>query len=166
MKSRALLYIGLATILIFALIVVVALALTPQETNPAYAAAVAFVDSAAKGDDATALNLLDAPMQAYVAANCAGGEPSGCIQSYTPPEWGKLLSAVYRRAAPDGAAWNVEVIANYEQGTGASGVCSLIHVTKDAGGKWQVSGWAGFVHCGEPESRNMDANPDTPNRAP
>ncbi len=166
MKSRPLIVIGLATILIIALIVGVALALTPQETNPAYRAAVAFVDSAAKGDDASASALLDAPMRAYVAANCAGGEPSGCIQSYTPPEWGKLLSAVYRRAAPDGDAWNVEVIANYEQGTGASGVCSLIHVSKDAGGDWQVSGWAGFVHCGEPESRNMDTNPDTPNRAP
>ena len=166
MKSRALIYIGVATILIFALIVVVALALTPQETNPAYATAVAFVDAAAKGNDAAAMDLLDAPMQAYVAANCAGGEPSGCILSYTPPEWGSMISAVYRRAAPVGDAWNVEVIANYEQGTGASGVCSMIHVTKDAAGKWQVSGWAGFVHCGEPESRNMDTNPDTPNRAP
>ncbi len=166
MKSRALLIIGGATVVIAALIVVVALALTPQETNPAYAAAVAFVNSAAKGDDASALALLDAPMQAYVAANCAGGEPSGCIRSYTPPEWGNMISAVYRRAAPDGEAWNVEVIANYEQGVGASGVCSMIHVSQEAGGKWQVAGWAGFVHCGEPESRNMDSNPDTPHRAP
>ena len=46
-----------------------------------------------------------------------------------------MLSAVYRRAAPDGDAWNVEVIANYQSGTGASGVCSMIHVTPNASGR-------------------------------
>ncbi len=166
MKSRIILAIGLTTFTVILVLLVVAIALTPQETNPAFAAAVMFVESAGKRADSAALALLDEPMQAYVEANCAEAKPSSCITSYTPPEWGKLLSAVYRRSAPDGDAWNVEVIANYESGTGASGVCSLIHVTPDGSGGWQVSGWAGFVHCGEPESRNMDTNVDTPNRAP
>jgi len=77
-----------------------------------------------------------------------------------------MVSAIFRRAAPVGSAWDVEVIANYQQGAGASGVCSLIHVAPDAAGSWQVAGWAGFVHCGDPGSRNMATNPDTPNRAP
>ncbi len=166
MSRRPLLIVAAIAIIVVVLLVVVATQLTPQASNPAFTAAVNFVTAAEKGDDTTALALLDEPMRAYVAAHCPDGSPAACLDSFTPPEWGKMISAVFRRAAPVGSAWDVEVIANYEQDRGASGVCSLIHVKPDAAGAWQVAGWAGFVHCGGPESRDMATNPDTPNRAP
>ena len=160
------------TIFIIALLIAAGLAvvvigsrLTPQASNPAFTTAVDFVNAAGQGDDTQALPLLDQTMRAYVAAHCPKASPAACVQSYTPPEWGKLVSAVFRRAAPSGQAWDVEIIANYQTGTGASGVCSLIHVAPEAG-NWLVAGWAGFVHCGDPDSRDMATNPDTPNRAP
>ena len=94
------------------------------------------------------------------------GSVSACVHSYTPPEWGKLVDAAFRRAAPDGQAWNVEIISNYASGTGASGVCIYTRVEPNGAGDWQVTRWAGFVHCSDPTARNMDTNPDTPNCAP
>ncbi len=166
MKFRNVLIIGLVA-LVAAIIVIglIATQLTPQATNPAFTAAVDFVNAAGTGDDTTALALLDDNLRAYVAANCPNGSPSACIQSYAAPDWGKLVTAVFRRAAPDGANWDVEVIAHHETGVGASGICSMIHVVPD-GAAWQVAGWAGFIHCGEAQSRDMATNPDTPNRAP
>lgn len=165
MSLRTLVILGLVAVVAVVVIVLVASQLTPQANNPAFTVAVDFVTAAAKGDDTTALGLLDDDMLTYTAENCPDGSPAACIDGYTPPEWGEMVSAVFRRAVPDGANWNVEVIAHYRQGTGASGVCSLIRV-EPVGYTWRVAGWAGFVHCGDPESRDMATNPDTPNRAP
>jgi hypothetical protein len=124
------------------------------------------MNAAGKGDDATAFPLLSEEMQAYVQANCPNGSVSACIQGYAPAEWGAFASAVFRRAAPDGADWNVDLIATYERDTGASGVCSYYRMEQDDAGQWRVYGWAGFLWCGDGRSRNMATNPDTPNRAP
>lgn len=160
------LWIVLAVVASIAVIVVVTLALTPQETNPAFGVATTFVNAAATGDDTTAFPLLSDDLQAYVQANCPNGSVSACIQAYIPPEWGKLVSAVFRRAAPDGKAWDVDLIATYEQDKGVSGVCMFNRVEQDAAGAWRVYSWAGFLWCGDARSRNMATNPDTPNRAP
>ncbi|MBI1259555.1 MAG: hypothetical protein GC204_18970 [Chloroflexi bacterium] len=166
MQRRTLVVIGaVVVILAAAALILVASQLTPQATNPAFTTAVDFVNAAGKGEDAVALALLDNTMKTYVADHCPNAAPSGCIQAYIPADWGGLLSAIYRRSVPDGQAWNVEIIANYAEGKGASGVCSLIRVEPNAG-DWRVAGWAGFVHCGDPASRDMATNPDTPNRAP
>jgi hypothetical protein len=159
---------GITAVIVISLVVVVVvtLALTPGETNPAFAVAADFMNAAGKGDDATALALLSDDMQAYVAANCPDGSVSACINGYIPPEWGGLISAVFRRAAPDGANWNVDLIATYEKDTGASGVCSYYRMEQDAAGAWRIYGWAGFLWCGDGRSRNMATNPDAPNRVP
>jgi hypothetical protein len=169
MPRRTILILALVALAALVVIVVLATQLTPQTSNPAFTTAVDFVNAASKGDDTTAFALLDEPMRAYVAANCPDGSPSACIVSFIPSEWGELVSAVFRRAAPDAddvRRWDVEVIAHYREGTGASGVCSLIDVAPDDAGAWRVSGWAGFIHCGDPASRDMATNPDTPHRAP
>jgi ABC-type phosphate transport system substrate-binding protein len=166
MGSRRTLWIGAGIVAALLVVVAVTLALTPAQTNPAFAAAETFVRAAGQGDDATALALLSDQMQTYVAANCPNESVSACVDSFTPPEWGAMRSAVYRRATPDGAAWDVDIISHYEADTGASGVCIYGRVEQNAAGEWRVAGWAGFVHCGDPASRNMAANPDAPNRAP
>ena len=165
MQFRVVIAIGVLIIAGLVGVAVIGSSLTPQDTNPAYTTAVNFVNDAGHGDDPDALALLDSTMKAYVAAHCPNGSPSACVQSYTPAEWGKLDDAEFRRAAPSGQAWDVEIIAKYDQGIGASGVCSLIHVVPN-GANWLVAGWAGFVHCGDPGSRDMATNPDTPNRVP
>ncbi|MBE2268178.1 MAG: hypothetical protein IAE80_08080 [Anaerolinea sp.] len=147
-------------------VIVVTAALTPDSTHPAFAAAIGFMDAAGRGDDAAASAYLSADMQAYVAANCPNGSASACVDQFTPPEWGNLIKAVFRRATPDGQNWNVDLIATYEFGTGFSGVCIYHRMEQDDSGAWQVAGWAGFIHCGDPASREMATNPDTPNRAP
>jgi hypothetical protein len=164
MQRRTILIITAVVVVVAAIIIAAASQLTPN--SPAFTTAVDFVNAAASGDDAAAQSLLDDTMRAYVADHCPQGSAAACVQSFTPPDWGAIVSAVFRRAAPAGAAWDVEVIAHYQQDKGASGVCSLIHVAQDAAGAWKVAGWAGFVHCGEPQSRDMATNPDTPNRAP
>lgn len=165
-NSNRLLWILLAIGLAVGIVVVVTAALIPQETNPAFAAAVAFMNAAGKGDDETATPYLSDELQAYVAANCPNGSVSACVDAYTPPEWGDLISAVYRRATPDGDAWNVDLISTYERDRGASGVCIFHRMETDDSGNWRVTEWAGFLWCGDPASRNMATNPDTPNRAP
>lgn len=159
-------WIALAVVLALALIVVVTAALTPEELNPAFASAVAFSKAAASGDDAAALPILSDELQAYVTNNCPDGSVSACVSDYIPAEWGNFLNVVYRRAAPDGAAWNVDLIATYEHGEGGSGVCIYNRVEQDGAGEWRVTKWAGFVSCGDPASRSMATNPDAPNRAP
>jgi hypothetical protein len=165
MRSKRVLWVA-GILLLGVGIVAVTLLLTPQETNPAFAAAVNFMNAAGKGDDATASTLLSDELLAYVAANCPDGSVSACVQGYIPPEWGDLISAVFRRAAPDGDAWDVDLIATYEQDTGASGVCAYTRVQQDESGAWRVYEWAGFLWCGDGRSRNMATNPETPNRAP
>ncbi len=164
LSNKVLWIVGIISSLL--VVIVVTLLLVPAETNPAFDTAVTFVNAAGKGDDATALPLLDETLQAYVEANCPDSSVSACIMGYIPPEWGGLISAVYRRSAPDGDAWNVDMIATYENDRGVSGVCSHIRVEPTAAGEWQVAGWAGFIWCGDPVSRNMASNPDAPNRAP
>ncbi len=164
--TQRLLWIALAVVLALALIVVVTAALTPEELNPAFAAAVAFTKAASSGDGMAAYALLDDDLQAYVTENCPDGDVSACIASYIPAEWGGFLNVVYRRAAPDGAAWNVDLIATYEQAEGGSGVCIYNRVEQGAAGEWRVSEWAGFISCGDAASRGMAANPDAPNRVP
>jgi hypothetical protein len=166
MKAKSLLLIGLVGIIALALVIVLTAALTPENTNPAFATAVTFVNAAVNGDDAAAMPLLTTDMQVWVGANCPDASVSACVQAYTPPEWGGLLKAVFRRATPDGDAWDVDIIATYAEGTGFSGVCIYTRVEPDAAGNYLVAGWAGFVHCGDPASRTMASNPDAPNRAP
>ena len=166
MTSKRLL-LALAVIGGVALLFIIGLVLSPQSTNPAIEVATTFANAAASGDDATAFPLLDDTLQTYVRENCPEGSVSACIQSYIPQEWGGLIKAVFRRAAPDGArAWNVDLIATYEKDKGFSGVCMYQRVEQLADGQWKVTGWAGFLWCGDPASRNMATNPDTPNRAP
>lgn len=165
MRNRSLWIAGIVVASVI-LVIVITLALTPSNTHPAFAAATAFMNAAGSGDDATAESYLSPELLAYVAANCPNGSVSACIASYTPSEWGKLIKAVFRRATPDGQNWNVDLIATYEFGTGFSGVCIYHRMEQDDSGAWQVAGWAGFIHCGDPASREMATNPDTPNRAP
>jgi hypothetical protein len=165
MKSRRVIFIGAAILIVIALTVVATAAFVPQNTNPAFAIAVDFVQAAGDGNDAMAMPLLDVVLQDYVQNNCPDSSVSACVKSYTPPEWGDFRSAVFRRAAPDGDAWNVDLIATYEAGKGASGVCIYSRVEQTSDG-WRVTEWAGFTHCGDTASRNMAANPNTPNRAP
>lgn len=166
MRFRTILLLGAGGVIALSIIVAVAIALTPGQTNPAFATAVTFVEAAGKGDDATALAQLDNTLRTYVADHCPNGSVSACVQSYTPPDWGQMIGATFRRAAPDGANWDVEVISNYAAGTGASGVCIYTRVQPNGAGGWQVSRWAGWLHCSDPGARNMATNPATPNRAP
>jgi len=166
MRSGRFIIIGAVLLVSIVIILIATLAFIPQNANPAFATAVEFSQAAGEGDDAAAMALLDAPLQKYVQANCPEGSVSACVRAYTPPDWGQFRSVVFRRALPDGAAWNVDLIATYEAGKGASGVCIYNRIEQGEDGAWQVTAWAGFVHCAEADSRNMATNPDTPNRAP
>lgn len=168
MKRKWILPVGAIVVLAIIAVVflILATAVFDPNTNPAYKAAGDFVRAAFAGADETALPLLDETLQAYVAANCPDGSVSACILSYIPPEWGDIQVLTYRRSVPDGIAWNVEWIASFAQDVGASGVCIFTRVEPDPMGAWKVLEWAGFIHCGDPASRNMATNPDTPNRAP
>ncbi len=169
MKSKRLLWIALSIIVTLVIVVVITAMLTPQQT-PAFAAAIAFVEAAGRGDDAAAFALLDERLRAYVASTCPDGSVSACITAYTPPEWGDFLRVVFRRAAPEftpeGTIWNVDLIATYAEGTGFSGVCIYTRMAEAGDDDWRVTRWAGFVSCGDPASRNMAANPEAPNSAP
>lgn len=167
MRNRPVLIalIVLAVVASLALVIVLTAALTPAQTHPAFAAAVAFAEAAARGDDETAHALMTPELAGYVADHCPDGRVSACVQSYTPPEWGGMLSAVFRRSAPDGAEWDVDLIATYEHETGFSGVCIYTRMTP-AGAGWQVAEYAGFAWCGDPATRSMADNPAAPNRAP
>jgi hypothetical protein len=101
-----------------------------------------------------------------VSTHCPDGSVSACISGYTPAEWGAFQSVVFRRAGPDGEHWNVQLIATYQYAEGFSGVCIFVRMEALPHDAWQVAGWAGYVSCGDPTSRDMAINPDTPNRAP
>jgi hypothetical protein len=167
MQSRRYLWIGLVVILLtVGLVVIVTAALIPQEMHPAYAAAVTFAEAVGAGNDETAFNLLSPAMRQYVTANCPGAAVSGCMAQYTPSEWGSFKGVVFRRGAASGETMNVELIATYENGKGGSGVCIYQRMAADESGQWRVFGWAGYVPCSDPNSRNMATNPDAPNRVP
>ena len=169
--SRAF-WIGLAIVAGVVVVIVATALLTPQQTNPAYARAVEFAQAVMKGDETTAFALLDKDMQTYARERCPDGKITACVGSYIPDDWGRFESAVFRRAAPGTrnptglvTAYDVEVLAYYEQGKGGSGVC-VYERMEPTGSEWFVTGYAGFISCGDPASRNMQANPDTPNRVP
>jgi len=167
MTARPLILIGGATGLAVAAIIGISLFLTPDSTNPAYATAVDFMNAAGNGDDMAAFALLSDDMQAYVRANCPVESVSACIDAYTPPEWGGLLTAVFRRAIPDGQAFDILLFATYKEGVGFSGVCIYHRVEEVAPDDWRVTAWAGFLHCEEAEAniqRLREA--DAVNRAP
>lgn len=165
MKQRTLIMIVLITVTLVIAILAATLALTPDQTDPAFDAAIRFNQALGSGDDENALALMGDELRAYVEANCPDGSPSACVDAYTPEEWGDMLSVVYRRSAPDNGAHDVDLIATYEEGTGFSGVC-IYNRVEPIGEGWQITAWAGYVHCGDAASRNMESNPDAPNRAP
>jgi hypothetical protein len=157
-----------AVLLIFGFIIgilISTLVLTPAETNPAFAAALAFVDAAARGDDARAEGYLSEELRTYVAENCPQGSVSACVAAYIPPEWGAYQSIVFRRSAPDGGGYHVDLIGTWALERGFSGVCVYANMQQEAGA-WKVQRWAGFVWCGDPAWAEFGSNPDTPNRAP
>ncbi len=165
-KPVIILAVGVIAIVIVA-ILLLTLIFLPENINPAFATAVRFVQTATAGDDAVAMNWLSPDLQTYATENCPDASISACIQSYTPSEWGELVNVGFRRATPDGpTAWEVDLIATYAAGTGASGVCIYNRVEQTTAGDWQIVEWAGWLHCGDSASRDMESNPDTPNRAP
>lgn len=159
-------YFFIAVIFVIGIGILIAVAATPPQTNPAFSVAADFANAAGHGNDASAIPLMSAELAKAVADKCKDGKPSGCVMSYAPPEWGAMETAIFRRVAPDGAAWDIEVIATYEKDKGASGVCSYFHVSQTVDGQWKIDRWAGFIWCGDPRSRDMATNPDTPNRMP
>lgn len=165
MKSKRYIWFGIIVLLIVVILIATAV-FAPESANPAFAAAVSFVMAAGEGRDEQALALLDENLQVYVRQQCPDGSAAACMKSYAPPEWGAFRSVVFRRAAPDGRAWDVELMATYEAQKGASGICIYNRVEQNDAEEWRVTAWAGFVHCGEAASRDMATNPDTPHRAP
>lgn len=172
MKTRSILLVLLIIGIVAIALIAASLFLTPTNTNPAFDAALQAVEAAARGDDATALAHVGPALREYAAANCPDGSLSACVDAFTPPEWGDLQRAVYRRAAPDSAlatAWDIDIISYYSTDTGASGVCIYARSEwfgEGEEGQWLVTALAGFVHCADPESRNMGRNPSAPNRIP
>jgi hypothetical protein len=161
------LLIGVGVAIALILVVLITAVLIPQTSHPAYEVAVNFANAASKGDDATAAALLSADLQAYVAATCPQQRVSACIASYTPPEWGSFLNAVFRRSQPDGRdAWDIQLIATYEKAEGFSGVCIYNRVEK-VGEAWQIVRWSGWIHCGDASSGLTNLmRADAPNAAP
>lgn len=167
MQSKPVLLIGLVTALALLVLVVLTAVLVPEKTHPAYAAATQFMNAAGTGDEDTAFALLDEPLQAYVRAHCPDGRVSACIDAYTPPEWGRLLKAVYRRSIPDGAAWDVLLVATYAEDKGFAGVCIYHRLEEIAPGGWRVTAWSGFVPCDDSDAGLQSLRrADAPHRAP
>lgn len=156
-------------LLLFGILILVIIAatavLTPGDTNPAFQTAVGFAEAAATGDEAGARASTGPSVLDYAAANCPSGQISACVASYIPPEWGAFKSVVFRRAAPDGSDWDVELIATYSEGVGFSGVCIYTRLSPVESG-WQVTRYAGWVPCSDPSSRDIQSNPDAPHHVP
>lgn len=168
MSNRILYLIIGATALAVVGMIGLTLVLTPENSKAAYDAAVRFINAAGTGDEDAAYALLSTEMQAYVDAECDGGSVVACLDAYTPEEWGDLVkegAAVYRRAQRDGDAFDVQIVATYEEGQGFAGVC-IYHRMEEAGeGDWRVAGWSGFVSCDDPDSGLQGLRSDNaPNR--
>lgn len=163
-NNKLILGVGSLMIAVVALIIAT-LFLVPEETNPAYATAVNFVNSVATGDDDTALPYMSTALRASVTENCPDGIPSTCINSYADDSWGGFMSAVFRRAIPDGHdAWDIQLIATYEEGQGFSGICIYNRVER-INDDWQVTRWSGFVSCDLPTAGLQGlASESAPNR--
>lgn len=168
LRSRTSILILVITVVVIVAILVAALVLVPTQTSAANQTALDFVNAAVQGDDAEALANVSEAIRAFAADNCPNGSISACVDAYTPDDWGAMKTVVYRRSAPVGNEWDVDLIAHYESGTGASGVCIYARVAPldDTGENWQVTRYAGFVHCGDSASRDMASNPDAPNSVP
>ena len=152
---------------IFVLIALTVL-LGPQQTHPAFAVAVDFTNAVATDDHDRAVSLMSADLLAFATDNCPEGVVSACIRDYIPAEWGAFQSAIFRRAVPNGDAWDVLLIATYELGQGFSGVCIYNRVEPTTEEGWQVTRWSGFISCDEANA-GLDAlasDPDAPNHAP
>lgn len=165
-QQNKLLILSLVIIVAIVALIGATLIFIPQD-NPAYTAAIEFVNAAAKGDDATAQQHLSAELKTYIAENCPDESVSACVTAYADPSWGDFSSAVFRRSVPDGAtAWDVQLIATYAQGDGFSGVCIYNRVEK-VGDEWLILRWSGFVTCDRPDSGLQELAADSaPNRAP
>lgn len=153
---------------VFVAIVVVVTALLVPAQVPAYETAVEFVRDAGKGKPDAALAALSPEMQAWVASHCRDSSVTACVDDYTPPQWGNMLSAVFRRAQPAGAdAFDVQVIATYEDNQGFSGVCIYLHVMQQDD-HWEITRWTGWNSCDDPNGgmSAMLSDPNAPNRAP
>lgn len=148
-------------------LIVATLMLVPETTNPAFAAVVSFTNAAATGDDDAAMPYMSDALQNHIADTCPDGVPSTCITAYADESWGDFMSAVYRRSIPDGSdAWDVQLIATYEDGQGFSGICIYNRVEK-AGDDWKVVRWSGFVSCDLATAGLQElARDDAPNRMP
>ncbi len=166
MNRRLLLILGAIFIVTVLALVLVTSQLTPDVSMPPFAAAVAFVDAAARGDDAAAEAYLSADLRRFVAENCPSGSVSACVDAYIPDEWGAFRGITFRRAAPNGDRWHVDLIGYWERDQGFSGVCVYADMAPESDGQWRVQRWAGFAWCGDPNTRSMATNPDAPNRAP
>ena len=166
-RMNAAIYVTLAAIGVL-IVVVVTLLLTPQETNPAYAAAITFVNTSGQGEDSEAMAQLSPALQAYVSENCEDGSVSACIATYTPPDWGEFLNAVFRRAQPDGRdAWDILLLATYAENQGFSGVCIYNRAERVADDTWQITRWSGWISCDLPNSGLSSLlQPGSPNEAP
>lgn len=165
MPSRRTWLILIAVFAVLIVAVIVGTALFVPQDNPAFAAARQFADAVQRGDEAAATDLLTPELAEWVASDCPQGLVTACVADYIPETWGNYLNTVFRRAAPLGNDWHVDLIATYEQAEGGSGVCIYTRMVEQ-NGAWRVAAWAGFIHCGDPASRNMAENPDAPNRVP
>lgn len=154
MNRTALMIIGIVTALIIGGIILLTTILVP-ENKAAFDVAVRFMNLAGTGRDDEALPLLSDALQTYVRDNCPNGSVSACIYAYTPTEWGRLLrdgAAVYRRSMRDGDAWDIQLIATYENDKGFAGVCIYHRVEQVAPDDWRVTAWSGFIACDDPNS--------------
>jgi hypothetical protein len=162
------LILGVAGLMVAVVALIIAtLLFVPEGINPAFATAVNFVNAVATGDDDIALPYMSIALRQSVAENCPNGMPSTCIKSYADDSWGDFMSAVFRRAIPDGSdVWDVQLIATYEDGQGFSGVCIYNRVER-IDNDWQVTRWAGFVSCDLPTAGLQDlAGESSLNRMP
>jgi hypothetical protein len=148
-KNKLVLGVGGLMVAIVVLIVAT-MFLVPEGTHPAYGVAVNFVNAAATGDDDTALPYMSDTLREAVTELCPDGIPSTCIEAYADETWGDFMSAVFRRAIPDGSqAWDIQLIATYEDGQGFSGIC-IYNRVEQIDDNWQVTRWSGFVSCDLP----------------
>ncbi len=163
-SKRGLLLIGGAVLVVILLVILLVSASSNPDSFPPYAAALAFSRAVGVGDNAAASAELSPAAVQWAGVNCPEGI-AVCLGRLADPAWGDLISVVFRRAAPDGAnAYDVELIATYEQGVGFSGICIYNRVEKQTDDTWKVAGWAGWIHCADPLSRDMERNPEAPNR--
>lgn len=158
--------IALGIIVAVVLVIIVTALLVPQGTNPAYAAAIEFTNAASSGDDETAAPYLSDELTAYVSELC-DGSVSACIEAYIPPEWGGFTNAVFRRAIPDGQdAWDIQLVATYEEGQGFSGIC-IYNRAERIENEWKITVWSGWISCDDPNSGLSGLMEDTAqNRVP